>query len=207
MALVNDIKCARCDRKYSGVRSRCPYCGARRIGRGKYTEDADNAKGKMLISILILSVFTVAAGVMLFTTPTDSSALPTDDPSISNPEGDVDAFPGFPIDDPPTPTPPVVDTPAPLQVETAQIWIPGSHRVKDFTLSPRWGLEIQLTALLDPPGIDVPISWESTNYDVIVLTDVVGGVKVTAVGNGSATIILKAGEIEDRCVVYVNNMP
>jgi len=205
MALVNDIKCARCDRKYSGVRSRCPYCGARRIGRGKYTEDADNAKGKMLISILILSVFTVAAGVMLFTTPTDSSALPTDDPSISNPEGDVDAFPGFPVDDPPTPTPPVIDTPAPLVLERVQIHKTlGQGRAEDLSFWLSKDSSYDLTAFLDPPGIDIPISWSSSDETVFLIEEVFGGVRLHFIGVGTARIILTVGDKEDSCIIRVN---
>ena len=66
MSIIAEVKCARCDRKYSGVRSRCPYCGARRIGRGKYSEEADDSRGKMLIGILIMAVLVVAAGVLLY---------------------------------------------------------------------------------------------------------------------------------------------
>ena len=69
MSVVSEIKCARCDRKYSGVRSRCPYCGARRIGRGKYSGEDDNTKGKMLLSILIMAVLVVAVGVLVYTSP------------------------------------------------------------------------------------------------------------------------------------------
>ena len=83
MSIVSEIKCARCDRKYSGVRSRCPYCGARRIGRGKYSEDSDNSKGKMLISVLVLGVCVIAAGFLLFTTPVDAGSDVKDTPNTS----------------------------------------------------------------------------------------------------------------------------
>jgi len=207
MALVNDIKCARCDRKYSGVRSRCPYCGARRIGRGKYTEDTDNAKGKMLISILILSVFTVAAGIMLFTTPSDSSGVPTDDPSISNPEDDINQLPGIPPEESPTPTPTVTETPPPMVVEAAHIWVPRSHPVNDlsFWLS-RGDTSFQLTAVLDPPGIDVPISWSSTcEGEIIEIVDVVGGIQINFLKAGTTSLILTAGDKEARCWIRVNS--
>ena len=71
MAIISEIKCARCDKKYSGLRSRCPYCSARRIGRGKYSEDGEDNRGKMLIGILILAALTVGAAVLLITTPAD----------------------------------------------------------------------------------------------------------------------------------------
>jgi len=160
----------------------------------------------MLISILILSVFTVAAGVMLFTTPADAPGVPTDDPSINNPEDDINTLPGIEPDYTPPPTEDPIETPPPLTLEALQIWIPRDRRVTDFSLSPRWGLEIQLAAVLDPPGVDIPVTWESSNEEVLVLTEVVGGIKVTAVGNGSAHIILRAGDMEDRCVVHVSGI-
>jgi len=207
MAIIDDIKCARCDRKYSGVRSRCPYCGARRIGRGKYTEDADNAKGKMLISILILSVFTVAAGVMLFTTPSDSSGIPSPDPSISNPEDDIDNFPAIPIDDPPTPTPPVIDTPPPLVLERIQIHKTlGQGRAQDLSFWMSKGdSSYDLTAFLDPPGIDLPISWSSNDETVFLVETVVGGVRLHFVGAGTARLILTVGDMTDECIIRVND--
>jgi len=207
MALVNDIKCARCDRKYSGVRSRCPYCGARRIGRGKYTEDADNAKGKMLISILILSVFTVAAGVMLFTTPSDSSGLPPNDSSISNPEDDIDNFPAIPIDDTPTPTPEVVDTPAPLVLERIQIHRTaqgGGGRVQDVSFWLSREKQFDLTSFIDPPGIDVSIEWSSSDEDVFLIEEVFGGVRLHFVGEGTARLVLTVGDMTDSCIIRVN---
>ena len=205
MALVNDIKCARCDRKYSGVRSRCPYCGARRIGRGKYTEDSDNAKGKMLISILILSVFTVAAGVMLFTTPVEDTGPPEDDSSISNPEDGIDSQPGLWEDPTPSPTIEIVETAPPLTVETVQIWVPRSHKAEDLSFwLGRGDTSFQLAAVLDPPGLEIPLSWSSTNEEVFEIETVVGGVQLNFVGAGTATLVLTAGDKEARCIIRVN---
>ncbi|MDR2570793.1 MAG: hypothetical protein LBD23_10950 [Oscillospiraceae bacterium] len=208
MAIVNELKCARCDRKYSGVRSRCPYCGARRIGRGKYSEDSDNAKGKMLISVLIMSVFTVAAGILLFTTPVDADAPdPDNNPSLNSPEDDINSEQGIPPELTPTPTldPVPTDSPLPIEVTSIQIWVPNSHRVTDFTM-PK-GSSIELTARLEPPGIEnsVSIIWESTDEEVFEFANVVGGIKIVALETGDARLIARVGDLEEECWVRVRN--
>lgn len=202
MAIVEDIKCPRCDRKYSGVRSRCPYCGARRIGFGKYSKDGDNAKGKMLISVLILAVFTVAALIMMLTTPGDAVVIeePEETPNLE----DVISLPAFEI---PTPEPTPVETPTPEPVVmNAQIWVPRSHPVTDFTL--KVGESIELTAVLDPPGIEAPVVWSSTNDlddPVFEFEEIVGGVRVKVLRAGGAQLILTVGDIEQRCWVRGSN--
>ena len=180
MAIVNEIKCARCDRKYSGVRSRCPYCGARRIGRGKYSEDSENAKGKMLISVIILAVFTVAAGVLLFTTPVDADAQdPADDPSLSSLEDDIDTVQGLHTPTPaPTPTPspePVLQNP----ISSVVVIYGGSPLGESFTLAVNE--ELPLNLRIEPVdfdrGDDFNVEWESSNPSVFDVVEVVMGVE------------------------------
>ncbi|MDR2600147.1 MAG: hypothetical protein LBC73_07710 [Oscillospiraceae bacterium] len=202
MAIINEIKCARCDRKYSGVRSRCPYCGARRIGRGKYSEDSDNAKGKMLISIMILGVFTLAAGILLFTTPVDA-APPTDDPALSMP--DLDEITSLTPFETPTPTPPP-ETPPPPQVQSLQIWVPNSHRIgDDFALTTTYPTT-DLTVRIEPPGLDVEPVWELSNDETVEMTQVVGGYRFTRISNGSVTLTVSVGDVSVSCVIYVMGM-
>ena len=210
MAIVNEIKCARCDRKYSGVRSRCPYCGARRIGRGKYSEDSDNAKGKMLLSVIIMAVFTVAAGVLLFTTDVDAgNPIPEDTPDPSSLEDDINTL--FPIETP-TPTPPPEPSPvAPPAVQSIEIWVaPRSHKVEDFTLS-RVGDTIDLTAIVDPVSMQdsVDIEWEvrklnEEHPDVFEFAHVPGGIRILALASGSAKLVVTAGDKSAETFVRVN---
>jgi len=222
MAIVNEIKCARCDRKYSGVRSRCPYCGARRIGRGKYSENSDNAKGKMLISVLIMAAFTVAAGVLLFTTPVEASEPeepPEDDPSISdNILDEIDRQPGIyappptVIDDPeptPEPEPELVVTSVQIRYGTGLAGAPHDPR----ELTQPLGRPIEFNARIEPPGLEgeVEIFWESTNPDIFEAIPVVGaggviegGVRVTGLARGNAHLVLRVGDREDRVLIRIS---
>jgi len=201
MAIVNEIKCARCDRKYSGVRSRCPYCGARRIGRGKYSEGSDNATGKMLISVLILAVFTVAAGILLFSTPNDADARDSDNGSLmQSPEEEVESLPSVVPDPTPTPTPDAPETPvAPPTVTSIRIMFDG-REMSDVSEPP--GTRLDFIASLDPPGIEdsVDIQWRSSDPDSISVDVHIGNRAATIHwiqrGESAVTLTVSAGDME-----------
>jgi len=199
MSIVNEIKCARCDRKYSGVRSRCPYCGARRIGRGKYSEDSDNARGKMLISVLIMAVFTVAAGVLLFTSEADAvNPTPEASPEITTPDDNLNIL--IPPSPPPTIEPQPSPTPVPLEVASVTILYGGNplYYVDQFT--ERAGRAIELGVRVDPPGVDDRPEWRieynEDEEEFIQLDHVVGGVRLVASRAGRAKLIVSAGDKE-----------
>ena len=204
MAIANEIKCARCDRKYSGVRSRCPYCGARRIGRGKYTEDSDNAKGKMLIGVLILAVFAVGAIVLLLSTPNQ------DDGNQPEPEI-VDPTPPDNYIPPEPPPPPVITaepTIAPLEV-TSIIITYGGNPIRDNDFTESVGKSIELGIRVEPPAIDATVEWEGVTIgdkswdEVFEFTHVVGGVRITGLERGDARILARAGEKETSVIVRI----
>jgi len=161
----------------------------------------------MLISVLIMAVFAVGAGILLFTTPIDADAQsPADDISISSPEDDIDSQPSLV----PEPSPEFVEPPPPeepvLQMEVTSVRIMYDGRVMtDFTL--KKGETIEMRAVVEPVGIDVDIIWETSNPDVfeVVPVDVGGvGVKITAIANGNEKLILRAGDQEATSWVRVN---
>ena len=105
MGIISDVKCGRCDRRYSGLRNRCPYCGARRGKRGKHADDSDNSKAKILIGSLLILVLLVAVIVLVITsakgrgegeaggdqnTPAQNDEALVDDENVSgNPDNTV----------------------------------------------------------------------------------------------------------------------
>ena len=213
MSIVNEIKCARCDRKYSGVRSRCPYCGARRIGRGKYTEDSDNAKGKMLISILIMAVFAVGMGILLISNPVEADAGNTgNDPVIDVEEDedeDDDPFLQLITEDPIIEDP--IEEPM-IEIHITSLVIfspngPSVERDKNFTM---WvgDRDEPLNFRVEPPGAEsgMDIKWSSDSEDVAEITPVPGtngGASVKAIGRGTARLTLTIGDFEDSITVHV----
>ena len=217
MSIISEVKCARCDRTYSGVRSRCPYCGARRIGSGKYSEEGDNSKGKMIIGVLILAVLVVAAAVLLFTTQKpEISPEPSRDiespPTVEMPnEEDNVSMPGAkpPVSPSPSPvetSPEEETTTPPPQVESIIITFAG-YENNDFT-EPAGG-KVPLKAKVEPVGIefDEEIVWKSSDTTVFeVVKDNPEGTSamVTMIGSGtakSATLTVSIGGVEATCIV------
>ena len=211
MAIISEIKCSKCDKKYSGVRSRCPYCGARRIGRGKYSEDGDSNKGKMLICILILAVMTVAVGALLLTTPMPEGDIEPpglNDQNGSNLPSEEDTFtiPGIGVPHTPEPIeePTVTPEPMPIIVESLTITYDGRRR-EDITL--RVGERVPLGVRIEPAGIELEdeIEWLSSDsnfFDVVPIPERTRAT-VTGVGVGTGTLIVRVGDIEATCIVRV----
>ena len=211
MSIVSEIKCARCDRKYSGVRSRCPYCGARRIGRGKYSEDSDNSKGKMLISVLVLGVLVVAAGFLLFSTPpveAEEGNPPPTSPTGSLPDDGDNTSLENPNTPPPSTPPTVSDTPTPPpapQVQSVTITYAG-RAIKDNDLTEYVGNKLALGARVEPPGIEEVINWQSSDTGVfeIVPTSTDGtAATLTPIAKGVATLTVTVGGVESTCIIRI----
>ena len=219
MSVIAEVKCARCDRKYSGLRSKCPYCGARRIGRGKYAEEADNSKGKMLVGVLIMAVLVVAAGVLLFTTPKDdplpdiprpgNSSESSPPPTSTDPSGGIFSMPGASIEPSKAPDDEDVDeTPSPSpSSEVTLVQITYSNRsTSDFTAG--IGERVPLRARIEPAtaSIDEDIEWTSSDTSVfnVVKTNTEGtNATVTGIGVGTATLTVTVGGQEATCIVRV----
>jgi len=212
MSIISEVKCARCDRKYSGVRSRCPYCGARRIGRGKYSDESDNSKGKMLIGILIMSVLVIAVGVLLFTAqkpedtpePEQETESPVD--PLINSEEEISGMDGTnPVSPPPTLTPPEDEDESPeSSAPTVQsVMITYANREKkDFTV--KLGETVVLRVRIDPVGVEEDILWTSSNrnvFDVVPTNAEKTQAKVTGTGKGNATLTVTVGGVEAECIV------
>ena len=141
MSVIPKITCRRCGREYSGLRSRCPYCGtgrsrsAERIPLRTSSENAGtpaaehaavNTKWQMLFGgILLIAV--VAAVIVLITVSLNAgknasaSAAPTPPATVSS---------AAPVTTP-TPTPEPTPTPTPTpSVTSITITFLGSKRTE-----------------------------------------------------------------------------
>ena len=202
MSVIPKITCRRCGREYSGLRSRCPYCGtgrsksAERIPLRTSSENAGtpaaehaavNTKWQMLFGgILLLAV--VAAVIVLITVSLNaeknSSAAvdPTPPATVSS---------AAPVTTP-TPTP----TPTP-SVTSVTITFLGSKRTE---FAAKVGDEVQLSATVYPTGTDQTVTWSSKDESVAKVSD--KGV-VTGVGKGTTTITAECGGVKADCTVYI----
>lgn len=201
MSVIPKITCRRCGREYSGLRSRCPYCGtsrkksAERIPLRTSSENAGtpaaehaavNTKWQLLFGgILLIAV--VAAVIVLITVSLNaeknSSAAvdPTPPATVSS---------AAPVTTPtPTPTP---------SVTSVTITFLGSKRTE---FAAKVGDEVQLSATVYPTGTEQTVTWSSKDESVAKVSD--KGV-VTGVGKGTTTITAECGGVKADCTVYIS---
>ena len=202
MSVIPKITCRRCGREYSGLRSRCPYCGtsrsrsAERIPLRTSSENAGtpaaehaavNTKWQMLFGgILLIAV--VAAVIVLITVSLNAgknasaSAEPTPPATVSS---------AAPVTTP-TPTP----TPTP-SVTSITITFLGSKRTE---FAAKVGDEVPLSTTISPTGGDQTVTWSSKDESIATVSD--KGV-VTGVGKGTTTITAECGGVKADCTVYI----
>ena len=201
MSVIPKITCRRCGREYSGLRSRCPYCGTSRkksaeriplrtsstnAGTPAAEHAAVNTKWQLLFGgILLIAV--VAAVIVLITVSLNaeknSSAAvdPTPPATVSS---------AAPVTTPtPTPTP---------SVTSVTITFLGSKRTE---FAAKVGDEVQLSATVYPTGTDQTVTWSSKDESVAKVSD--KGV-VTGVGKGTTTITAECGGVKADCTVYIS---
>jgi len=160
----------------------------------------------MLISVLIMAVFAVAAAVLLFSTPIDAEAQdPEEDPSISTPEDEISSEEGIYPEETATPPPaePEVQEPVELEVSSITITYGGSPLQFGNEFSMKVGDRLELGARIEPPSVDVTPEWSSSDEEIFAAVPVVGGVAVTGIKAGNATLIVVAGNKTVECTVRV----
>ena len=213
MGIISDVKCGRCDRRYSGLRARCPYCGARRGKRGKHANDSDNSKGKLIIGVLLILVLIVAVVILVVTSTSKTAEQPEEKPDESQQhytgDDDVSSVQGTPGNLPPeTPDPaegeePAADAPQePVQEEpkvTAVSILSFGAPTSDFTVNV--GDKVNLSYRTDPEGLGTDVEWKTSDENVFVILQTG---EFTAIGSGTATLTLTVDGVTAECIVRVN---
>lgn len=197
MGLFKEIKCGRCDRRFSSIRGRCPYCGARKNRGGKRAANQGNWQLRMIAGILILIVLIVAA-IILVSKSLNNEKTPGPSPTIS--------FSGNEGVSELTPSPNTEPTPPTETVEPTSTVSPSPTvsaiklNREDFTLS-FVGEQWTMTATLSPAGSDAEIKWRSEDEGIAIVNQ--SGV-VTAINRGTTNIVCEAGGATAKCIVRVN---
>ena len=198
MGLFQEVKCGRCDKRYSSIRSRCPYCGARKNRDGKRPTNNSGSNWKLIFGIVILLAIIIAVIVLISNSlknqePDVTATLP---PQQSNNEG-VNSVEATPTPTPtPTATPEPTPTPTPEPVVNSIVL----NRT-DFTLS-RINETFKLVATLSPAGTTAVITWVSE--DPSVANSQFGRALLTAVNKGTTKVIAAAGGVTPECIVSVS---
>jgi len=189
MGLFGEVKCGRCDRRYSALRGRCPYCGARRR-TGK--NDRGGGRGQLIAGLVILAVIIIAVVVLIFMSLKPDDPTPTPAPTLPAATGPA-AVTSSPM---PNVTPTPVPTPTPTP--TPKITSVTLNR-EDFTLF-SIGEQWTMTAAVVPSNSGLKVKW--TSLDTNVATIDANGV-VTAVGGGYTSVVAEIGGVTAECIVRV----
>ncbi len=191
MGLFGEVKCGRCDRRYSAIRSRCPYCGARKRRSGKSSGGGDN-RWQIVFGVILLVVIVIAVTVLIIKNLKEGGsggAKTTPTPTIQ-----ATATPKATAAPTPTGGLPAI-TPAPMPKVTSVVL-----SRQDFTLS-KIGETWVLSATVMPTGATTNVIW--TSLDTKVATVTADG-RVTAIANGTTTITAEAGGVKASCIVRVS---
>ncbi|MDR0838551.1 MAG: hypothetical protein LBN99_02795 [Oscillospiraceae bacterium] len=205
MAILTEVKCGKCDRRYSALRGRCPYCGARRGSGGKADGDRDNIKAQLIIGIVLLLVLIVAVTVLLITSVKNGSngdPDPTPAGSLLPDEGSNSEIVNPTITPPPaTPTPPI-ETPPPT-IQSVSITYSGSAKVD---ITQKVGEVLLMKAKINPEGLEAVPVWESSNPDVLGVTPTdpsAMSANIRMITAGTATLKVTVGDKTAECIVRI----
>lgn len=210
MSVIPHVTCRRCGREYSGMRSRCPYCGTRRVkstdrvpmgtaseaaGTPASERAAVNTKWQMIFGLILLVAIVVAV-IVLVTVSISGAGNSNGDVAVVTPPVQTDVVTESPAATPtPTPTP----TPSPTaQVSSITITFLGSERTE---FAAKVGEVVALKAKIYPVDADAEVTWASEDESIVKI-DQDGN--VTAVGKGNTKISVSCGGQTATCKVYVN---
>ena len=213
MSFVPQITCRQCGTKFSGLRGRCPKCGAPRNQQPARPEPAAGANpnapparsgaahtppsstarwqlifgGILVVAVIIAVIILVAASL-----------------NSADREEVVETPDLVDVSTPPPTTPPPTDTPEPTIAVTSITILThynGQQAPENFTQRTSWA-PVDLDADVYPKEAltTATVQWRSSNEDVCTVDQ--DGI-VTAVGPGSCEIIAECGGLAARCSVLV----
>ena len=221
MGLIQQTKCVRCDRTYSSLRRKCPYCGTRKNRGGKRGAGTGNNRWQLIAGIVILLAIIITVVVLIVTSLKNNKEQDTavKDPKTAQTAGEgVTSVTGTPAQTGQTTTPdgtsqtgqagtttvsPDPGTQTGTQTQTTTPPAPTVNSItlnrSDFTLN-KTGDQWQMKATISPDDPNVTVTWKS-NDESVCLISATG--LVTAVGRGNTTIVATAGGKSAECIVRV----
>ncbi len=194
MGLFGEVKCGRCDRRYSAVRGRCPYCGARKRRSGKSYGNGDN-RWQIVAGFILLIVIVVAVAILVFKNLSAGKPKTTPAPS---PKVSATSTPKQSAA--PTQTPVSTESPIPAATPAPTVKVTSIVLTRqDFTLT-KIGETWVLGATVSPSNASQVVNWSSADPKI---AKVGSDGRVTAVGAGTTTITAEAGGVKASCMVRV----
>ena len=209
MSFVPRITCRRCGRQFSGLRSRCPYCGTRRVkasertpaptpgmnpGTGAGRRNDMNTRWQLIFGSILLAAVLLAV-IVLVSVSLNGAVKATPTPTLP-------AVTAPPVSTP-EPTPSPTPTPAVTRIEITS-W---GTVVTDITVG-KAGDASSLKGIVYPLEFDPAptIEWSISDETVATVTvsaDAANTVTITAVGSGTATLSATCGAVTSTCIIRV----
>ena len=188
------VKCSRCDRHYSGMHLKCPYCGAHRSKKTVRKEQEEMSSSKFLIGGIILIALIVAVVVLIFISTKANDQVPENDPGQETQE--------FTQDDGVESVEGVVETQPEVIIEEPQITSISIVRNGEVQSDVTFNVDdtYEYSYETKPVETDELAVWTSDNEDVAV---VLQNGEVTAISEGEANITVTIGELSASMLVRV----
>lgn len=197
------IKCNRCDRFYSGMHLKCPYCGAHRSKNTVRKEQEEMSNSKLMVGGIILIALIVAVVILIIVSlsgnkPAENDNTTPETPDFTQSEG-VDSIDGTAEgDDTEDGTNPEDDQTANEPViESVSIVLNGTEKTD---VSVRVGDKYDFDFETEPATTDEVAIWSSDDENVAV---VMQNGEVSAVGSGTTFINVTVGGKTGSMVVRV----
>lgn len=195
MAIVPRVTCRRCGRQFSGMRSRCPYCGTRRIkqservpaptpGENAYTPAGQraslNTRWQMIFGGILVAAVILAVIVLVSVSLNGQSDVEESDTPVSA------LISSVPPTATPTPSPSPTATPT---ITSLNIYWGGSALADDTTWDlASTGTTLELTAQvwpsMDATALDGNLSWTVSDPSLASIST--SGNSCTVVFSGEA---------------------
>ena len=212
MSLIPKVKCSRCDKSYSGLKNKCPYCGASRGRSGKRAADTGDNTARFMIKMLLLLALVVTVISMLVidfdSEPTGGTILATPPPTVNQTNGEGEGGevgPDGTIIPTPIPTATPAPTPTPIEATSLgirwQFWAEGAS---DMTIPV--GTVIELWAQMFPTDATGEPSWSTSASTVANFTvnhEDHRRIELEARSVGVATISVMVDGLESEIIVRV----
>ncbi len=218
MGVIPEITCRRCGCKYSGLRNRCPKCGAPRINQpSRVPPTTASATGDTAASerydmnirwqyifagVLILAV--ILAVLVLVLSGNGGSGTAVTRPADTGNVGQATYMAADLPTPSPSPEPTPVATPTPA-IESMAIAFLNQAVKDDMTLTNAGEIQIDLDVNIFPTQENPNVAWRSSNEKILTV-DSSGIVKVVGASPNfttHATIIAEFGGLQDYVTIYI----
>jgi len=219
MAVIPEITCRRCGSKYSGLRTRCPKCGAPRMNQPTRVPPttasatprtaasgraAINIRWQFVFAAVLLLALILAVVVLVASNGKSNGSTPANN---TNPNQNVPIYVSADLPTPsPSPEPTPDASPTPEIQSLAIIFITTPVKDHSMTLSrPGEIFDIDLDVNTYPANDDLVVNWRSTNEKILTVNErgfitVVGASPNRTVHAG---IVAECGGLEDYVTVYI----